>query len=72
MPLALYVRTFLMYPAAGAAGMLFGFVDFDQVTGVATIDLNAANAALFTAVSGGGSLATFLLSRLAKRNGGAT
>lgn len=66
--IALLLRTLLLYPLAGLLSTL-AIVDFDQATGILTIDLNAGSLVLagliWAAVSGG----TFGLSRIAKALG---
>lgn len=70
--IALILRTLVMYPAAGALAMFFGFVDFDKATGLMTVDTNGASVlvagVIWASVAGG----TFGLSRVFKRIGWAT
>jgi len=68
--IALVLRVAILYPVCGAAAAWFSFVDFDKVTGLAVIDVNAVSVTLALTISGGGSGLTFLWSRLSKARGG--
>jgi hypothetical protein len=65
--MALYIRMIVYALSAGAAG--YGFASFDPEAGTVTFQLDTLAQML------GGALAfvgTFLVGRIAKRNGGAT
>lgn len=65
--MGLFVRMILYFVFGSLAGQ--GWLHFDQVTGIVTIDVNHLGPIL---VGAGGSAATFAWSRIAKRKGGAT
>ncbi|WP_238368300.1 hypothetical protein [Mesobacterium pallidum] len=69
--IALILRVALLYPFAGAAG-LYSCIDFDQATGLLTIDLSAASIVVAGLISGSITGGTFAWSRIAKKLGGAT
>ena len=71
MDFQLFLRVAVIYPLIGLAAGWFGFVDFDKVSGLMTIDVNAASAALGALIYAGGTAATFAWSRWRARRGGA-
>lgn len=72
MDFPLILRVAVLYPLGGALGAYFGFVDFDEASGLLTVDLNAASVMLGLLVSGAVSGGTFWWSRQRKATGGAT
>lgn len=65
--MALFVRMALYFLFGSLAGQ--GWLHFDQVTGIVTIDVNHLGPLL---VGLGGTVATFAWSRIAKARGGKT
>ncbi|MGR3438756.1 hypothetical protein [Salipiger abyssi] len=69
--LALFLRVFILLPAAGLLAVL-PFIDLDRAAGVLAIDINAASMALAALIYGAGAGGTFAWSRWAKALGGET
>ena len=65
--MALAIRMILYFVFGSLAGQ--GWLEFDQVTGIVTIDVNHIGPLL---VGAGGTVATFIWSRIAKAKGGKT
>lgn len=70
MDLKLLLRIALLYPASGLLAGAVGFVDFDKVSGLLTVDVNAASVALAGLIYSAGVGGTFAWSRLVKGRGG--
>jgi hypothetical protein len=72
MDIALILRIALLYPGFGFLAGWVGFVDFDKVTGLLTVDVSAASVALGAVIYAAGTGGTFVWSRWLAQRGGAT